>query len=344
MQTTPRQIFLELTPRCNLTCIHCPKDFGLVTEGPELDMPLSVIERLDPWIRDAISVHLNIVGEPLIATHFLDALELCQQHGTPVSFNTNGLMLTESMADSIVASGIDTIAIISIDGTAANMAIRGVPYEVVRDRVLNMARARERANSNDVRIGLAYTLMRRNLHELPLVLEDMLSRVHIHYVHVQPLIVFYETVRDQNIYESDDVRMVLQRCKKIAAHHGTELTLFRSTLEEDERHDDAHPDPQVGQHSARFGCMDPFYEMKVLSTGAIQACSYGRMPALNVTDLPLDQIWNHEWYRDLRRQLYEGCYEGKFENCPFVHGSADNQEDPLRVGVHHSKADRFLRQ
>ena len=87
MLTTPRQVFLELTPRCNLACVHCPKDYGLVSESPEVDMPLETIERLEPWLHDANSAHLNIVGEPLIATHFTHALDVCARARTPVTFN-----------------------------------------------------------------------------------------------------------------------------------------------------------------------------------------------------------------------------------------------------------------
>ena len=57
MLQSPRQIFLELSSRCNLACVHCSKDFGTPYGHPEQDMSLQTIERLSPWLRDADSIN-----------------------------------------------------------------------------------------------------------------------------------------------------------------------------------------------------------------------------------------------------------------------------------------------
>src|SRR5687767_12962599 len=133
-ETTPRQLFLELTTRCNLACVHCSKDYGLPWPD-DRDMSLATLQRLEPWLTRAHAVNLNLVGEPLIARHFREALALGARGGAAVGFNTNGLGLTPATCEELVAARVESV-VISIDGVESNQPIRGVPYAVLRERVL----------------------------------------------------------------------------------------------------------------------------------------------------------------------------------------------------------------
>jgi MoaA/NifB/PqqE/SkfB family radical SAM enzyme len=338
-RTTPRQLFLELTPRCNLACVHCPKDYGLPHPG-DGDMSAATLNALLPWLRAANSVNLNLVGEPLLATQFQHALDLCAGGTAAVGFNSNGLLLDDTTCERIVAAGVHSV-VVSIEGVETHESVRGFPFHVVASRLANLHRAKERAGSQLPHLGVAYTLMRRNLHELPRALEHLLPRVPLAYVHVQPLIVFWETLRGQNVYGQVEVDEVVRRSRGIAAAHGAELTLFRSRLETDEAEGTDGEALQLGQRSQRFGCSDPFYEVKVLASGHLQSCSWGLSEGLNVNTTPLDAIWNSEWYRSLRRRLCRREFTEKCHACPYVFGSLQNQQTALRAGVEHSQAARF---
>jgi MoaA/NifB/PqqE/SkfB family radical SAM enzyme len=338
-RTTPRQLFLELTPRCNLACVHCPKDYGLPHPGDD-DMSRQTLDALAPWLRAANSVNLNMVGEPLLAAHFQHALDLCAGGSAAVGFNSNGLLLHDAMCDRIVAARVHSV-VVSLEGVETHETVRGCSFATVADRLANLDRARRRAGSPLPHLGIAWTLMRRNLHELPRALELLLPRMPIAYVHVQPLIVFYETLRGQNVYGQVEVDGVVRRSRAIAERHGTELTLFRSRLEDDEADGHDGEQLQLGQRSRRFGCSDPFYEVKVLASGAVQSCSWGLAEGVNVNSTPLDAIWNGDWYRALRRRLFRREFLEHCHGCPYVFGSSANQETALRAGVEHSQAARF---
>jgi AdoMet-dependent heme synthase len=344
MRTPPRQVFLETTSRCNLACVHCSKDYGTTENHPSVDIDMKTVHRLLPWLRRAMSVNLNMVGEPLIHPEFDRILALASTGRPTIHFNTNGLLLTPQRCQELVRNRVGSV-VVSLDGMESNRAIRGVPYTVVRDRVARLCRARREAMVEYPRVGIAYTLMRRNLHELPRVLRDVLP-LGVDEVHIQPLVIFYETLADEGIYaQRAEVRQVIGACREIATRHRALIRLFRSTLEDDERNDPAvasGPVLQNGPHSEWLGCVDPFYEIKVRSTGEVMACSFGQMPGLDVNTMELDEVWNHQWYRDLRRRLFHKRFEGPCERCPCIFGSAENQRAPLRPGVHHSRADRFL--
>lgn len=344
MRTTPRQVFLEVTSRCNLACVHCSRDFGKEEGHPDQDMSLEVVEKLQPWLRSARFVNLNGVGEPLIASQFEPILDFCRGGEARISFNTNGIPLTGPMIERIIDAQCYSV-VISLDGWESNDPVRGVPYESVRRSILALDAAKRRRGARYPRIGLAYTLMRRNLHELPRVLADILPVARIESVHVQPLIIFYETLRQENIYRQVEVDEIVRRCEEIAQANACYFRLFRSSFQGDEGLEANHSEEvQVGQKSVRFGCIDPFYEIKIRSTGDVMSCSMGRMSGGNVLSAgDLDELWNSHWYRRLRKDLHDGIFEGRCHGCPYVFGSESAQEDPVRVGVEHSAADRFRR-
>jgi MoaA/NifB/PqqE/SkfB family radical SAM enzyme len=338
MRRGPRQVFLEISSRCNLTCVHCSKDFGSEHGHPQLDLPLESVERIAPWLEEADDINLNMVGESLVSPHFDEILKRCARGNARLHFNTNGLLMDERRCQLVVDLGVSSIGF-SIDGLESNRPIRGIPFEAVKQRMLTLDRVRREHGGGALSVGISYVLMKRNLHELPGVLADLMSSVRIDFVHVQPLVVFYETLRGENVYEARGVDALIARCREISQRHGAYLSLFRSEFVEDERHrsDEA---PQIGAKSARFGCTDPFFEIKIRSTGEVMSCSYGLVPGFNVHAMELDEIWNHAWYRDLRRRLFRQVFEGRCAGCPFIFGSAHNQM-AVHPGVHHSEADRF---
>ncbi|MAG57143.1 MAG: hypothetical protein CMJ83_12690 [Planctomycetes bacterium] len=340
----PIQVFLESTSRCNLACVHCFTDFG-VDPSPGHDMPMEVVRKLEPFIRTARFVNLNGVGEPLLAANFDEIVEFCGE-GAELAFNTNALLLSDERCDRLVELGLGSITI-SVDGWETHRAVRGVPYERVRERLMRLTESRARAGKERPHVALAYTLMKRNVQELPRVLEDLLPAGALHSVAVQPLVVFYEGMRDQNIYLAHDVEPVIRRAQEIATENGVAFTVFRSSFKEDERNLDEEPKDDgpkahLGSYSETYGCVDPFFQLHIRSTGDVVACCYGLEPGLNVLNTPLDEIWNGPEYRDLRQRLHAKRFEGRCENCPLIFGSKENQEDSLRPGHHHSQEARFL--
>jgi MoaA/NifB/PqqE/SkfB family radical SAM enzyme len=363
VHTPPQQVFLELTSRCNLACLHCSTDYGL--PGPrQKDLDPAIVERLMPWLERARFVNLNVVGEPLLASSLDSVAGRLAGAGVEVSFNTNGLLLSERRSEHLVRQGVHSISV-SFDGTSFNEALRGVSWEVVRDRLVAIDAAKRRLGAVKPHLAVAYTLMKSNLPELVPLLEHLLPRVHLHAVHLQPLVVFYETLRSENVYDAPAVDATVERARELCAAHGTELVLFRSQFSQDERSPELTEQlRELGPFSTRLGCTDPFHEIKVRADGRLDACSFGRCtdpfheikvradgrldacsfgrsPDVNLADTDLGEVWNGPWYRELRLALAAGCFEGLCAKCPYINGCALNQLTPLRPGVHHSKADRL---
>jgi len=336
----PRQLYIEITSRCNLDCVHCSKDYGRFRGQ---DLSEQALEKLAPWLAQARFVNLNVTGEPMLAAGFERAIRLSSAGAAEVAFNTNATLVTEARADLLVAAGVHSIAV-SIDGWAANRRVRGVPYERVREGLLRLAAARERRGSATPHLAVAYTLMRSNAEELVPVLADLLPRVRLHAVHLQPLVVFWENLVGENTYDSPVVDRVLLEARELCERHGTLCTLQRSQFLSDERFQrEADLHHVLGPASATYGCLDPFFEFKVLADGGILGCSFGQEPGANLLDpdLDLDRLWNGPWFCALRKRLFAKRFEGRCATCAHVNGGRQSQLASRNQGVAHSRAERF---
>lgn len=341
VNTPPTQIFLELTSRCNLACLHCSTDYGDPAAGPHRDLEPALLERLMPWLLQARFVNLNIVGEPLLSPAIDGLVPRLSGAGVDVSFNTNGLLLNASRIEWLIESGLQSITV-SLDGMGFNDAIRGFPWTALAERLEALDAAKRRLGSQTPHVALGYTLMRSNVDELAPLLRELLPRVNLHAVHLQPLVVFYETLKGENVYSAERTDACVAEARALCAEHGTELVLFRSRFAEDERSQvDMEALLELGPHSEELGCSDPFFEVKIRTDGTLDACSFGRSPGLSLLDHDLDAVWNGPWYRQLRLDLAAGRYLDTCATCPYMHGCAAHQLTPLRPGVEHSQAHRL---
>ena len=111
-----RNIFLELTDKCNLNCAHCgsgctKSNSNFLDTGTAIKMLEDVAKRYDP-----MDIRICITGgEPLLHSDVLHIIEKAHGLGFSTGMTTNGTLIDDRLARCLAASGLDTIAI-SIDG------------------------------------------------------------------------------------------------------------------------------------------------------------------------------------------------------------------------------------
>ena len=106
----PRMVFIEVTRKCNLGCKFCV--LHKVRDCSELSMEtLGTI--IDQCIRMGVE-HIQFTGgEPTLARHFRDAVQLALEGGMSVSVLTNGLEQHELLS-AVAEEGASVV--LSIDG------------------------------------------------------------------------------------------------------------------------------------------------------------------------------------------------------------------------------------
>lgn len=155
----------NLTRRCNLFCMHCYAD------AHDRDYPGELTTEegralLDDLAAFGTPVVLFSGGEPLTRPDIFELADYARAKGLRCVLSTNGTLITPETAQRILDSGF-TYAGISIDGIgAAHDKVRGKKgaYEETL-RGLRLCR------DAGIRVGLRFTIHRRNVDQLPAVLD-----------------------------------------------------------------------------------------------------------------------------------------------------------------------------
>ena len=114
---TPSKIIAEITTRCNLYCPMCLKHTAGsgILEG---DLSFAVFKSLTPALPNIAALVLSGIGEPLLHPQLDTFIQYAKIHMSPdawVGFQSNGLLLDEIRARSLMDSGLDRICL-SVDG------------------------------------------------------------------------------------------------------------------------------------------------------------------------------------------------------------------------------------
>ena len=109
----PSRLFVETTTRCNLRCRMCVKETWdqSVMEGDMADETFAALEEAFPHLESLV---LNGVGEPLLdprLEEFIRTAKRLMPTGSWIGFQSNGMLLDEARAVTLVEAGIDKICL-----------------------------------------------------------------------------------------------------------------------------------------------------------------------------------------------------------------------------------------
>lgn len=164
----PRELQVEVTGACNLSCKMCLVRYRPKLGRAEGAMDLGLFRRLLDELPDLEVLTLQGLGEPLLVPHLVDMVREAAARGVRVGFNTNGMLLTRRRAEELIDAGLDWLHV-SIDGaTAATYeGIReGVDLATVTDNLRGLMEAVRRAGAGRPRVSVVVVAMRRNVGEL----------------------------------------------------------------------------------------------------------------------------------------------------------------------------------
>jgi MoaA/NifB/PqqE/SkfB family radical SAM enzyme len=174
----PSHLQVEVSGACNLRCRMCLVRYAPAVGRREGALSYEDFLALVDSLPDLRRLTLQGLGEPLLSPHLLDMIRYAAARGVHVGFNTNGVLLSRSVARSLVEAGTGHVHV-SLDGATA------ATYEDVRhgigfaprpgqfERVLGNLRGLlvARADERRPRVVLVFVAMRRNVGELEALVE-----------------------------------------------------------------------------------------------------------------------------------------------------------------------------
>ena len=133
----PRILSIEVTSRCNLRCVMCPKTAGFVNTAPDRVISPEVVERLEPILGAVDGADLSgLWGEAfLFPDLYLDILARLKRRYIGVHTVSNGTLITDAVAERLT-----TALLTGQNPREAARAVMATGAELTRSRADTIAR------------------------------------------------------------------------------------------------------------------------------------------------------------------------------------------------------------
>lgn len=321
----PRELYVEVTNRCNSRCQTCIRTFELLE--PLRDLTLEEFQAIVDQFPVLERVVLHGIGEPLLNAELAAMIRYVKrQHAAAaVLFNSNALLLDDDWQRALIDAGLDEFRVSLDAASAATYAhIRGVDgFEVVIGNLRRFSRLLD--DTERPRLSLWLTAMRQNLGELP-ALVDLAADMGVPEVYVQRLVLIHRGLAQagQSLHRQLRAReeAALAEAAERAAARG--LVLRASGLaspRESLRGRDDGDDPLRSTQDRPFdaaptrpwsGCYRLWTTTYITANGYVLPCcispfstsDYAGLVLGNVFQAPFARIWKGASYVARRAALY----------------------------------------
>ncbi|MDT5035400.1 MAG: hypothetical protein QOE03_585 [Micromonosporaceae bacterium] len=307
----PADLQVEITSACNLRCTMC-----LVSYRPPVNklagaMTPQLFGRILDEVPTLRRLTMQGLGEPLLSPYLMDQVTAAKGRGLTVGFNSNATLLNRRRADDLVAAGLDWLHV-SLDGAEPDTyeTIRqGADFDTVVANLAGLVTAKRAAGSDTPWIRVVFVAMRRNVGELPMLV-DLLAGIGVDELRVQNLSHDFSDTDPAGRYagirrfataeslagsqqSATAGEAAFAAAQRRARRYGLTLRLPRL---------DARP-PDPGHP----GCTWPWEAVYITSTGVVQPCCMvmgnDRLELGQLSERSFAAIWHSAAYRDFRRRL-----------------------------------------
>jgi len=314
-ELSPMVVFIEVTNRCNLLCVTCPRTFFEREPLKSLSLKefIAIAEQF-PTMQRAL---LHGIGEPLLNRELPDIINYLKGRNVEVIINSNGTLLTPEWQKKLIDSGLDQYRC-SIDGATNETyaRIRGAALlPKLKKGLEGLVKTKEALGATNPRISIWCVATQENLRELPDLLR-LAANLGVPEVYMQRLVYFaqapdeqYGMARDEmTLFGKDDDTedRIIGECMKLSSDLGINFLASGGR------------DPINSLAAARTAdfapwqaCMRPWTTAYVTANGNCLPCcispfatnDYKSLILGNLFERPFHEIWNQPLYQKFRTDL-----------------------------------------
>ncbi|HMP42473.1 MAG TPA: radical SAM protein [Roseiflexaceae bacterium] len=307
----PRQLYIEVTNRCNSLCASCPLTYDhFLPWEPKRHLSWQRFRQIVDQLPSIERAVLHGIGEPLLNPELPRFIAHLKECGAHVLFNSNAVLLDQRRGDALVAAGLDELRI-SLDAVtpALYAQLRGIDKfpQIIENIRAFIARHGGRSGP---RVSLWFVGMHENLHQLPDFVR-LGAELGVPEVYLQRLVFFgggerldehTTMVPEQALFGTLEERQaaLVRTCEGLAAELGVRFAASGATT--------PHESVAVKGEAPWRGCYRPWSLMYITANGESLPCciapfattDYAGIMLGNVLERPLAEVWNGERYQELR--------------------------------------------
>lgn len=256
---------------------------------------------------------LNLAGsaEPLLNPDIFSILDVCRKKKLIVEFITNGMLLTPQISKQIAgfSSGIH----ISFGGSKKETfeSIRnGSDFELVCENIRTIGRIKKECNQRYPLVWLNPILMKRNIHELPGIIE-LAKELGCQGVSCSHLTVNSpELIEESLFFHKETGNHFLHEASELARRY--KIAIIRPESFSLEPDCNEKRNKTEAWKKCRF-----LWNHAIVGLRGIEPCSSNKVIDFDgdVIRNKFTDIWNNDWYADMRYRLLTGTPPQYCKNC-----------------------------
>jgi MoaA/NifB/PqqE/SkfB family radical SAM enzyme len=339
LDSKPVYFHIDLTGLCNMNppCVFCT----LKSEGYHYNpMNVSYLNKYAEFINRCEKIMDCSFGEPFTHPNFIDLIKETAGKGQHFGFATNGLLLTPSKTDILVQYGQNLEFTVSVNAANSDTyyKLTGQNFDkLIGNLIYFIEKYKEKFLGETPNLSLSFIVMKINREEV----SDFIHLAHSlgvfrvslrHLLDIQGGVKTrnefgYDFIYDQEMLSYEEYQDVGVKAKKLAQNLNLYITI---NWESAESYIDSLAEPDVD-----IPCLYPWKFLLVQEhTKNLYICCYMDMAIDNLKKQSLEEAWNCETLKKMRRSLADGnipqfCMEHGV-NCPLVAEAMSNGQ-PLNV-------------
>jgi len=288
----PLSASMELTERCNLSCVHCyinqsPNNRAVQERELTTKQSIGLIDQ----IADAGCLFLLITGgEPLLRKDFKEIFIHARRRGMIVSLFSNATMLTTELADFLADYGLHSLEVSLYGATEETYGkVTGSPGSYQR-----CLHGIELALERKIDTSLKTVLIKPNFHELQ-ALKTLAKRFGVKYRYDGQLWPRLDGKQDTFFYQIpyEDLLRLDEEDPERSRGWAEVSKTFEGQLLRSER---------------VVTCGAAFRSFHIDSSGILSACMMLRNPSYDLREIPFTLAWEELGkLRELKRQQHTEC-------------------------------------
>ena len=309
--------------KCNTNCTHCWVHTPGVKHSKEFYNTKFPMNRFKKMIDDAAELKVETIilqgdGEPLLYPKSIDMLKYARKKGLDVRFFTNGILLNERIAKTVVDIGVKEIYCSFPAGTPETYKLinpiqKPKTYHKVVKNLKRLMEIKRSSGAEDPRVIVTHVIHTQNYHELiKMAKDDVYEKVDAARFYLIRLDVMNKFLQLKD-NEVEEIKKQIPIVEKILKKGGVEFVdNIKFQLDNYNKNDGSWSKDVF----LKNGCTIGYYFNLVPAKGDISFCCHLRTVG-DLTKNSYKEIWTSNKYRKWRIQ---GKFMKDNMNAKFLNG------------------------